>query len=245
MRLKTEFLGGSVDREPKWKSQVKKMEETTLNKPERFCMAVGLLICAMLSAGPAQASVATFFGDQPGFLAEGTITQFQNFSSCPVGICNLSNPVTLSDVTYTTGDNLIVGTSGYGNSVPVFVYDNWTPITGTINSAPQYDMFGFNLGVLGSNSPVTLSISTNLATYTFASLSVPNVSTGMTFEGFVASSGEYFTSFNISADLGSEHAPAITDVSLGNAAGVPEPSTVLLLSSGVAGLLAWRKKKAA
>ncbi|MBZ5500254.1 MAG: hypothetical protein LAP85_27990 [Acidobacteriia bacterium] len=49
---------------------------------------------------------------------------------------------------------------------------------------------------------MSLSITTNLATYTFPSMSVPNVSAGLIFEGFVAGSGEYFTSFNLSSDVG-------------------------------------------
>lgn len=213
---------------------------------KKSMLARAVLILVMVCVGSAQASVVTFFGDEAGFLANGAITQFQDFSSCSSGFCFLANPITLSDVTYTTGDNLIVGVGagGYGNSVPMFVYDLWNPLTGTINSAPQYDMFGFDLGVLGGDSPVTLSVTTNVATYTFASMSVPNVHTGLTFEGFVASPGEYFMGFNLSADLGSEHAPAITDVSLGNTGVVPEPSTVLFLSSGLAAIVAWRRKKA-
>jgi hypothetical protein len=109
-------------------------------------------------------------------------------------------------------------------------------LTGTID--PGYGMFGFDLGSLGETSPMTLSISTTLGTYTFSSLVVPNVSTGLVFEGFVAGAGEYFTSFSISSDAGIGSAPAITDVSLGS---VPEPTTVLMLGIGLMGMAGLRR----
>lgn len=49
-------------------------------KWEMLTRSIGVLILVMLCGASAQATLVTFFGDQPGFSAQGVITQFGLFS---------------------------------------------------------------------------------------------------------------------------------------------------------------------
>lgn len=197
-------------------------------------------------AGTAEAAL-TAYSSRPAFEAQGTIVYnygFEDFTGSPFYFPG--EPWTTNGVTYSTTRNLIAGpTSGYGNSSNVFLNDFWSPLPATINS--PFGLFGLDLGVLGGNSLLDFSITTNMASYTYLGLIVPNVNTGMTFYGFQADPGEYFTGFYLTSQLGSGYAPAIDNVTLGNPGSVPtpEPSTLLLLGSGLAGLAYYRRKKKA
>lgn len=197
-------------------------------------------------AGTAEAAL-TAYSSRPVFEAQGTIVYnygFEDFTGSPFYVPG--DPWTTNGVTYSTGSNLIVGpTGGYGNSTNVFANNFWTPLPATINS--PFGLFGLDLAVLGNNSLLDFTITTNLASYIYNGLTVPNGPNGMTFFGFQADPGEYFTSFYLSSQLGTGSAPAIDNVTLGNPGSVPtpEPSTLLLLGSGLAGLAYYRRKKKA
>jgi len=106
-------------------------------------------------------------------------------------------------------------------------------------------MFGFDIGTYNP-SPITISVFTNMGNYVYPSLTIANSPDGLLeFKGFIASPAEYFTGFSLVADNGGSNLPGITNVSLGNAGGapIPEPASLLLLGSGLAGLLAWRRKQ--
>lgn len=174
------------------------------------------------------------------FDAQGVIAQTTHFT-CANSFCPEPNPWTVGAVTYTTGDNIVIGLgTQYGNTVPVLAYNYWTPLTGTIGTSPTYDMFGFLLGAAGTTSHMNVSLNTNAATYSFSNLSVPNVNSGFQFFGFVANGGEHLTGFSISSVAGNGSAPAITDVELGNA--VPEPSAMLLVATGALGVGVLRRR---
>jgi hypothetical protein len=143
---------------------------------------------------PASADLTTYTS-QPTFQSHGTIVFNTNWDGqCGGGYCSEPNPYTIGGVTYTTGNNLLVGAGGgYGNSRAVFVFNGWTPLPGTISTDPEFDMFGFSIGMLGGDSLLDASLTTNLGTYMFTGLTVPNVNSGLHFLGYVAGPGEYFT----------------------------------------------------
>ena len=143
-----------------------------------------------------------------------------------------------------------LGTFGYTTTEPLMANAYFSPLTGDIATAPhQYTMFGFDIAEYNvpdyGSSPITITVYTNNADYTYSGLTVPNSSGGtLAFKGYIASSGEYFTGFKITADNAVDgyygYAPGITNVTLGSAA--PEPGTYALM--GIGGLLvAFRLRK--
>jgi hypothetical protein len=201
-----------------------------------------LILSCLVYAATAQATLITY-NDRTSFNSQGSIVYnygFEDFTGSTFYYPD--DPWTSHGVTYATADNIIAGpTSWYGNSSNVFINNWWTPLTATIS--PTFNMFAFDLGILGGNSPVNLELVTNQATYYFNNLNVSNVSQGLDFYGFSVSSGEYFTAFTLSSVYGSGYAPAIDNVTLGNsAAPVPEPSTLLLFGAGLFGIVFLRKR---
>lgn len=203
-----------------------------------------ILALAGLSAG-AEASLIQY-SDRTTFEAQGTIVEnygFEDWGSSG-SFAFPGDPYTAHGVTYTSTNNLIVKPdSGYGNSSNIIINNWWSPISGAITGT--YDMLGFDLGVLSGTSPLDFTITTNVATYAFNNVSVPNVNAGMTFFGFIADPGENITSMFFSSQLGHGHAPSLDNVTLGTAGispnPVPEPGTVLLMAAGLAGLAARKR----
>ena len=191
----------------------------------------------------ASASVSTI-NTQAAFSAAGAISQNTNFDWADHnGFTYLSNPATYGDLTFASGDNLVVGTNTSYHSVRnVLAYDNWSPLPGTV--AGTHDLFGFNLGYLGSASKITISLTTNTGSYSFNIANPVLASQGLQFMGFKADAGEYFTSFKLSSaqDVGS--APVITDVQFGVAA-VPEPETYAMLLGGLSLIGVARRRRSA
>ncbi|HEX4712250.1 PEPxxWA-CTERM sorting domain-containing protein [Phenylobacterium sp.] len=184
---------------------------------------------ATLTVASANASV-TEFTSNAAFGAAGTIVQTTNFdaysTSTPV-----ANPFTVGDLTFTSGDNIIVAPDlGYSNTRNLLAYNLWSPMSGTIDAA-GYDLFGFDLAMLGQTSDVTLTLTTNLGSYSLGPIATINASQGLQFLGFQAGAGEYFTGFTLASAQGPGSAPGTTDFELG-VAGVPEPGAWALMILG-------------
>ncbi|MBA3975940.1 MAG: hypothetical protein C0504_17175 [Candidatus Solibacter sp.] len=201
-------------------------------------LVLGAAVCA-------QAGVLTFTSE-PLFQSQGVIVHNTNWDSLVGGGFSYpGDPYAIGGVTYTSANNLIAIPPSYGTARPVLLNNYWSPLPGTISTSPDvFDMFGFNIGLLGSTSLVDIQLDTNLGSYSFLGLSFPNVNTALAFQGFITDNpAEYFTGFTLTSQSGSGHAPAITDVQLGQSgAAIPEPSTLAFVACGVLGLALYRRR---
>ncbi len=212
-------------------------------KPIKF---IGLAMMSLAALGiwsPANAGLVSF-STVSAFNAQGTITDSYGFDDWASGQINFpGDPYTAHGVTYTSSHNEILGAfSGNNNPSAWIANANWTPLTGTIAGASN--MFAFDLGVFGTNSLIDYSITTNLGTYTFTNVSVPNLNTQLqTFFGYTAGAGEHFTAFSFSTQLGAGSGAALDNVTLGTLFAVPEPFTLSLFGAGLAGAAALRRRR--
>jgi len=191
----------------------------------------GAAALALLTfAGTAQAGV-TLVNDNAAFDALGTIDQTTNFDSYGSGFTSLGATTTFGALTFTSGDNLIVGTgTGYQPIRNTLDFNEWSPMSGTIDGS--FNLFGFKLGTLGDQSAMSVTVYTNLGSYNFADLSSPMASSALDFHGFVATGGEYFTGFSLASAQGAGSAPSTTDFELGHAGAVPEPASWAMMVGG-------------
>jgi len=219
------------------------------------------LILAALSlviGGPMQVTAGVItFTSRSDFNAQGTIKSTLDFDTVKLdadGFLTPGDPFTAKNVTFTSGSNLIVGTSSvYAPVKNVIGYNFWSPIKGTIESSSEhFTMFGYDIGVLNVQSTQTLVVKTNKATYTFADQAIADATRSLDFRGFVVTKddpGEFFTDFSITAKLISESLPGITDVTLGNRvdiSAIPEPTSLALCgiaAATLAGYNGWRRRK--
>lgn len=182
---------------------------------------------ALALASAAQAAVVQI-GTQGAFTAAGAITQNTNWDAYGTGFTTPGNNFVVGDMTFVEGgQNLIGGVGGYGMLRPLFT-DNFVAGT-TILIAGLHNLFGLNAGNFFGTGPTTFTLTTNLGAYVFND--IVDTATGqapLSFHGFQAGPGEYFTSVAWS----SAQATGVTDVQLGAAAGVPEPATWALMISG-------------
>src|SRR3569832_638093 len=206
-----------------------------------------MLALAGLSAG-AEASLIQY-SDRTTFEAQGTIVEnygFEDWGSSG-GYVYPADQYTAHGVTNTSAQNVIMKPNfGYGNSSNNKHKNKKTTLSNKNNKNNNKNRF--DLGVRGGSSPLDFTITSNVGTYAFNNISVPNVRDGMTFFGFVADPGENITSMIFSSQFGGGYAPSLDNVTLGTAGispnAVPEPATVALLGMGLAGLGFARRRKA-
>jgi opacity protein-like surface antigen len=208
--------------------------------------AVPAFLAAAMFLPAAAAAALSTYSDRASFEAQGTIVENYGFEdwNVPGSHAFPGDPYLAHGVTYVSAQNLIMGPGPlYGNSSHVIINNNWTPISGLITGS--YDMLGFDLGILGTDSLIDFSIATNLSTYSFLDVEVPNVNTGLSFFGFIAGGGENITGMTFNSQIGSTAAPALDNVTLGNTAPIPEPQTYALLLAGLGllGFAARRRRK--
>ncbi len=228
---------------------VKKMKNKLIvgfNKSTAMRKSVLLVAMLGIFSLPSQgsASVSTY-SNQSAFNSQGVIAFDSTFNDFGTGFGHPGNPFTRGGVTYTSAQNLTWGSSTvYTTTTETLIGGNsaipTTLITGNI--APGYSMFGFNIGTYGT-SPISITVNTNLSSYLYSGLAIANSQASkLDYKGFIASSGEYFTGFKISADNANPNFAGITNVTVGNVSAVPVPGAVWLFASGLLGLGALRKK---
>jgi hypothetical protein len=203
------------------------------------------LAISLVAYSVGASAALTTFDNRTSFNAQGSISYNSNFADFGAGFGFPGTPFTRGDVTYVSAQNLTVGTgTGYsiGTWQTVMSNNYWSPLTGTIASTTPYSLFGFDAAV--TSGPVTITVSTNLDSYVFSDVSLPNGSSDFAFKGFqTTGAGEYFTGFRIDT-LGGGYLPGVTNVAVGITSAVPEPETyaMLLAGLGLVGAIARRRK---
>jgi len=220
------------------------------NVPRWLGLTVAVFGLVAGATGQARAGLI-LYPDRSTFNSAGTIAFNSNFNDFGSDFTSPGNPFTRGDVTYNSSDNLITGTAtGYAPIVNLMTNNDWSPVTGTINPTPNYNLFGFDVGVLARQDRITVDITTNLGTYDFPLLTLPDGSQSLSFLGYgTTGPGEYFTGFTLTTENGSGSLPGLTNVAVGiqqNSPSAPEPSAIV--SASIAGLMclgyAWRRRNA-
>jgi hypothetical protein len=186
-------------------------------------------------ANAALISVAT----QAEFDVAGDIAQVTNWDSYGSGFERVASPFLVGNLTFIAGgSNVIGGISDYRFARSLFSDNN---ILGTtMNIANTFNLLAFNAGNFLLNGNALFEITTNVSSYSFIR-NVNSYASGgtLSFFGIQATGGEYFTSLSWSGD----NATGLTDIQLGTAAEVPEPSTLAIFALGLMGLASRRFMK--
>ena len=143
--------------------------------------------------------------DRGDFEASGDVVHFADFEEFGPGFTFLPNPWNHEGVTYTTGDNLIVGSGTFYLPISnIFCYNFWTPLPASVSTNPDtFDLIGFDVAFIGRSDPVDITVATNLDIYEYLDLSLQNWNAGSDFFGFKApGSGEFVTDFIVNTNAG-------------------------------------------
>jgi hypothetical protein len=163
-------------------------------------------------------------GSQSAFSASGTIVQNTNWDSFGSGYFFPGSPYTVGDLTFIQGGQNLIGGTGTSYDLARNLFTDNLVLGTTALSANTYDLFGLNAGNFLNDGTTTFTVTTNLGTYTFNDTVLSAVNQApLTFFGYQATGGEYFTSIQWS----SPSATGITDIQLGNTTNVPGPLPVL------------------
>ena len=217
-------------------------------------LRVFLVGSLLTSATLVHAGLITY-NSRSAFDAQGIIVYNTNFDSYPAGVLiAVGVPFAAGGVTYTATQNYVAGqgTPGYNNVRAVlFPYSSPPPVRldAAIETSPGHDMLGFLLGALDPSFPyIDITVYTNTGSYFFSMQPVPTLDTGLQFFGFVATGGEYLTDFTLQAGQNLGSTPAITDIEIGNTSvgppgPVPEPASLVLMSTGIVGVMGALRKR--
>jgi hypothetical protein len=144
-----------VDRESFTRRTVRQEKPTMMRTVmRRFAIIAAMLGVLTASAGNVNAGLQVETSSST-FNAAGTIVYDSNFNDFGSGFSLPGDPFTRGGVTYTSTQNVITGNmSGYSPIVNLMTDNYWSPVTGTLDSSAQYNMFGFDLGVLARQDQI-------------------------------------------------------------------------------------------
>jgi hypothetical protein len=196
---------------------------------------------AFAAIGQATYANVTSVGSQATFSALGTIAQNTNWDAYGSGFSFPGSPFTVGDLTFVAGVENIIGGTGttYNLARNLLTDNNFAGTTAVI--ASTYDLFAVNAGNFFDSGTATFTVTTNLGNYSFNEFVFTAVDGApLTFLGFHADAGEYFTAVNWSG----LYATGVTDIQLGITA-VPEPEIYAMMGIGLAliGFVARRKRE--
>ncbi len=190
---------------------------------------------------PSHASVVvtpsySTFDTRAEFAAAGVVDRldaFDEFTGEPVH--DLPEPWTSNGVTYTSQPNYILEPGiGFGVTSNALSTEFDTPLTGTFAPSDAITLFGADLSLIVTKTPVGLVLSTNLATYTFGNLDVPLATNGHRFVGVALTKpNEYLTGFRFTA--GASSALLLDNVAIGHT-GIPNASPQASVGGPYSGL---------
>lgn len=129
-----------------------------------------------------------------------------------------STPWTTHGITYTSAYNIVLGPGvGLGVQSNSITTDFGAAVTGELPASDAVTLFGADLTLIGVKVPVSVVVSTNLGSYTFADLDVPLATTGRRFFGIaLARAGEYVTGFRFSIGGSTSTGLLVDDVAVGH-----------------------------
>jgi hypothetical protein len=194
----------------------------------RVVLAVATIGLAAATTGQATAGLLVDTNSST-FNAAGTIVYNSNFNDFGSGFSFPGDPFTRGGVTYTSDQNLVTGTSTiYDPIVNLMTNNYWSPVSGTVDSSAQYNMFGFNLGVLDRQDQIQIEVDTNQNSYILPYQQYANGTQSLSFLGFLTTApGEYITAFILTTQYGSGSLPGVTNVEVGYQGAVPEPASIV------------------
>jgi len=211
---------------------------------------ISYVLIALVGTLAARAGLITI-NNEALFQSQGAITHNSNFNDFGTAFNVPGDPFTRGDVTYLSGFNFTWGSATIFTSTQTLIgYGNYAPITNTIANSPQYNMLGFEIGssyissYLGATT--TITVTTNLGTYTFANLNIADSNQGqLDFKGFIADPGEYFTGFQVINDGGVHSLPGLTNVQVGHSTSnsVPDDASVIALVGMTFLGLVWARRR--
>lgn len=206
------------------------------------CLSAAIAVALVLgSLGSSFGSVQSF-SDRATFNTQGAIHYNDGFEDTTFlfhdGYAAPGNPWETHGVVYSGQGNQLIGTSRpYAPPVSTVFNDagNGTIVATMSPSTVPYNMLGMDVAIFAKAGDLSISLQTNVNSYSFALANLPDVSQSQKFFGFVTSTpNEYFTGFTIPFALPNTsfvHA-AIDNVTLGTT--VPEPAGLTLLSTALA-----------
>lgn len=221
-------------------------------KTRKYYSLAFVVTALLLAVSPARADL-TSFSDRSALSLTGNIGLNYGFEDVDTSVSPIvfvedyaNGPWTASGVTYTTSENVvfndqfIVGPGVPAGAITQMFTSNFPgeSLTGTI--AGNYSLFGFDLGGIFGAGAVTIQMMTNLNVYSFAGQLIPHLP-GLSFFGYQAGAGEYFTAFSISSSEGVW--TAMDNMTLGTVTTpVPEPEIYAMMVAGL-GFLGWAGKR--